>query len=69
MLLGIVRKGARFQSVDDAVTAPSSAEMIDDQIVGNPKQPGAHRREFLQLRELVVRAGESVLDNIFSVGD
>ena len=46
-----------------------ATQIVERAIVGNPKQPGAQGRQFLQLRQLVVCARECVLDHVLAVGD
>jgi hypothetical protein len=46
-----------------------AAQVVERTIVGNAKQPGAERGQFLHLRKQIVSAGERVLDDVFAVSN
>jgi hypothetical protein len=42
--------------------------MVDRPVVGDAEQPGAQGRHLLELRQLVVRPGQRLLDHVLTVG-
>jgi hypothetical protein len=44
-------------------------QVVDRAVVGDSKQPGAQRRQFLQLGQLVVCTRKSILDDVLAVGN
>jgi hypothetical protein len=62
---GVRRRFERLQRFTHALII--AAQIVERAIVSNPKQPGAESRQLLQAGQLVVRAGQGVLNDILTV--